>query len=202
MKLEVDLCGHATLATAHVLFEYFDHPSDVIAFNSPRSGGLSVSRSGDTLTLDFPADTLKEVEVSANLVDALGRAPLKALKGKTDYLLIYPDQQDIEEMKPDFGQLAGAGVRGVIVSAKGVEVDFVSRFFAPGAGINEDPVTGSAHTSLTPYWSEVLGKKKMSARQISERRGDLVCENLGDRVKISGQAVTYMVGEIFIQAIK
>lgn len=197
-ETEVDLCGHATLATAHVFFEHLDYPSDRIDFYSIHSGRLAVEREGDLLTLDFPADTLKEIEVPEEISEALRKAPLKAFKGKSDYLLIYPGQSDIENLNPDFGRLKHAGGRGVIVSAMGTETDFVSRFFAPQTGINEDPVTGSAHTTLTVYWARVRGKKKLTARQLSSRGGELICEELGERIRISGRAVTYMVGEITV----
>ncbi len=194
--VEVDLCGHATLATAFVLFMYFVS-NDKIEFYSERSGSLHVERSqSGFLTLDFPTDELNEVEAKDQLISALGRAPVKTFRGKTDYLLIYSSQKEIEDMEPDYRQLAKTDARGVIVSAKGEEVDFVSRFFSPNTGIDEDPVTGSAHTSLTPYWSKELGKTTLTARQLSKRGGDLVCEYLGDRVKISGHAVLYLVGEI------
>ena len=198
-KMEVELCGHATLATAHVLFEHMEHPSDRVEFDSIHSGRLSVEKSGDLLTLDFPADTLEEMVVPEVIVTALRKAPLKAFKGKTDFMFIYASQSEIEEMEPDFGLLAQMGGRGVIITAMGNEVDFVSRFFAPQTGINEDPVTGSAHTTLVPYWSRVIGKKKLTASQLSSRGGELICENLGERIKISGMAVTYMVGEIETQ---
>ncbi|MEN8228406.1 MAG: PhzF family phenazine biosynthesis protein [Bacteroidota bacterium] len=195
-EMEVELCGHATLATAHVLFEQLGYPTHRVEFYSIHSGRLFVEKSGDLLTLDFPADTLEEMVVPEVIVTALRKAPLKAFKGKTDFMFIYASQSDIEEMEPDFGLLAQMGGRGVIVTAMGNEVDFVSRFFAPQTGINEDPVTGSAHTTLVPYWSRVLGKKKLTASQLSTRGGDLVCENMGERVRISGHAVTYMEGEI------
>lgn len=198
-EIEVDLCGHATLATAHVLFTHLGISSSRVEFDSMHSGKLYVEKSGESLTLDFPADTLEELVVPEVVVTALRRAPLKAFKGKTDFLFIFASQAEIEEMEPDFGLLAQMGGRGVIVTAMGNEVDFVSRFFAPQSGINEDPVTGSAHTTLTPYWSRVLGRNKLTARQLSARGGDLVCENLGERVKISGLAVTYLMGEILIQ---
>ncbi len=194
--VEVDLCGHATLATAHVLFNHCDYPGEKIQFHSPRSGKLSVERSGALLTLNFPIDVLKNVKVPEALSEALGMAPVKAMTGRTDYLLVYSSQRDVETIRPDFSKLAGAGTRGVIVTAPGEKADFVSRFFAPGVGINEDPVTGSAHTSLIPYWSKELGKKRMTAYQVSARGGELICEYMGPRVKISGHAVTYMKGEI------
>jgi len=194
--VEVDLCGHATLATAHVLFEHLGHPSDRVEFDTVHSGRLSVEKSGNLLTLDFPADTLEEMVVPEIIVTALRKAPLKAFRGKSDFMFIYASQFEIEEMEPDFGLLSQMGGRGVIVTAMGNDVDFVSRFFAPQSGINEDPVTGSAHTSLIPYWSRVLGRKKLTATQLSGRGGDLECEILDERVKISGHAVTYLVGEI------
>jgi predicted PhzF superfamily epimerase YddE/YHI9 len=132
------------------------------------------------------------------IISALRKAPLKAFKGKSDFMFIHASQSEIESINPDFNLLKQLGGRGVIITAMGNEVDFVSRFFAPRTGIDEDPVTGSAHTTLTPYWSRVLGKKKLTARQLSPRGGDLVCENLGKRVKISGIAITYLVGEIQI----
>jgi PhzF family phenazine biosynthesis protein len=200
-EVEVDLCGHATLAAAFVLFNYYDAPGRQIEFFSSHSGALYVERvqeegSGLMLTLDFPADPVKEIEIPELAIRGLKKTPLKAYKGKSDFMFVYASQGDIEDLKPDFGLLARLGGRGVIVTSMGTEVDFVSRFFAPQSGINEDPVTGSAHTTLTPYWARVRGKKTLSARQISARGGDLVCEDLGARVKISGVAVTYMVGEI------
>ncbi len=197
-ELEVDLCGHATLATAHVLFEHLSHPSDIIEFYSPHSGELTVERAGDRLIMDFPADVVKEIPVPSLALEALHKSPVKAYEGKTDTMFVFASQSEIESMKPDFALLARQGGRGVIVTAMGGEVDFVSRFFAPQTGINEDPVTGSAHTTLTPYWSRVLGKKVLTARQLSARGGELLCEDHGERVKISGQAVSYMTGEINI----
>lgn len=195
-EMEVDLCGHATLATAHVLFRHMDQPGDMICFDSLHSGRLLVKRSGDMLTLDFPADVLEEMVVPELIVTALMTPPLKAFRGKTDFMFVYASESEIENMDPDFGLLAQVGGRGVIVTAPGNDVDFVSRFFAPQTGINEDPVTGSAHTALTPYWAKLLGKKTLTARQLSARGGELVCTDNGDRVEISGHAVTFMKGEI------
>ncbi len=198
-SIEVALCGHATLASAFVLFHYYDITAKKIPFYSLQSGVLFVQKEeNDLLTLDFPADPIAEVQPLDSLNEAIGKAPVQTFKGKTDYLLIYESQQDIEEINPNFHLLGKANVRGVIVSAKGTTVDFVSRFFAPGSGIDEDPVTGSAHTTLTPYWSQQLGKTKLSARQLSQRGGDLFCEDLGERIKISGKAVPYLIGEIEI----
>jgi len=195
-ETEVDLCGHATLATAHVLFEHLDHPHDKIEFHSLYSGILSVSRSGEKLTLDFPVDTLDEIEIPELAFAALNIPPIKAYKGKSDYMFIYDTQSEIEKIRPDFEELKQLGGRGVIITAMGDEVDFVSRFFAPQAGIAEDPVTGSAHTTLTPYWSKKLEKRSLTAKQLSKRGGDLWCEDRGERVSISGQAVTYLIGKI------
>ena len=198
-EVEVDLCGHATLATAYVLFNHHEPQAKVIEFYSHRSGPLSVQREGEGfLTLDFPTDPPIAVDTLPDMNKALGIRPQLTLKGKTDYLLICKDQQELEQIRPDFFLLNKVEARGVIVSAKGNEVDFVSRFFAPQSGIPEDPVTGSAHTTLTPYWSQILGKNKLSAKQLSKRGGDLVCEDCGERIRISGKAVSYLIGEIEI----
>ena len=198
-ETEVDLCGHATLATAHVLFNHYGYEQELLEFYSPRSGTLLVEKDVDNLlTMDFPMDETQEVEQQEAVQKAIGSKPLKMIKGKTDYLLIYGSQKEIEGMCPDFRLLDQLDCRGVIVSAPGDHVDFVSRFFAPQCGIPEDPVTGSAHTTLTPYWSKVFGKNKMTASQLSPRGGFLLCEHKGERVKISGKAVTYMTGEIEI----
>lgn len=198
-EVEVDLCGHATLATAFVLFHFYEFEEDTIQFYSPRSGNLTVSKADNGwLTLDFPTDHLIAIQNIDELDTAIGHSPIKTLKGKTDYLMVYRSQKKIEALEPNHHLLAQLDVRGVIVTAPGDEVDFVSRFFAPACGVPEDPVTGSAHTSLVPYWTEVLQKTKMTAKQLSKRGGDLVCEYLGDRVKISGKAVLYLTGEIDI----
>ena len=197
-EVEVDLCGHATLATAHVLFNHLDFPARRIDFFSPHSGNLSVEKKNSLLTLDFPADTLEEMVIPEIIVTALNKPPLKAFRGKSDFMFVFASQADIESMEPDFGLLAQVGGRGIIVTAMGNESNFVSRFFAPQTGINEDPVTGSAHTTLTPYWSGVLGQTKLKAQQLSARGGQLICELVGDRVLISGEAVSYMEGEINI----
>lgn len=198
-ETEVDLCGHATLATAYVLFNYHGVPENNIRFYSPRSGELSVERrSNGLMTLDFPTDQTASLRGITEINNAIGLTPIKTIKGKTDYLLIYNSQAEIEAITPNYHLLDQLDCRGIIVSAPGKEVDFVSRFFSPQCGIPEDPVTGSAHTTLTPYWSKVLGKTKMTAKQLSKRGGDLLCEYLGERVKISGKAVPYLIGEIEI----
>lgn len=195
---EVELCGHATLATAHVLFEHLGYGKELINFSSPHSGALRVEKTQEGLVLDFPADVVEEIRIPYDVVKTLHASPVKAFKGKTDFMFVFAGRSEVEQMKPDFKLLAEMGGRGVIVTAPGVNVDFVSRFFAPQTGINEDPVTGSAHTTLTPYWSATLGRKKLKALQVSDRGGELICEDLGDRIKITGKAVTYLEGELFI----
>jgi PhzF family phenazine biosynthesis protein len=197
-EVEVDLCGHATLATAHVLFEHRGFQGSKIKFQSLQKGMLTVEKANGMLVLDFPADTLKEIPVPEWAGEALHKTPVKAYQGESDVMLVFASQSEVEAMKPDFLLLKESGGRGVIVTSMGREVNFVSRFFAPQTGINEDPVTGSAHTTLVPYWSRVLGKNKLTARQLSKRGGELFCEDMGERVKIAGQAVTYLVGEITI----
>lgn len=195
--VEVDLCGHATLAAAHVLFNHLNHHGEQVIFNS-RSGELIVTRKENMLTLNFPRDTYSEVNVSSHINSCFTGKPVKAYKGKTDYMLVFENEEQVRNEKPDLVQLNKLDARGVIITAKGNEVDFVSRFFAPQSGINEDPVTGSAHTTLTPYWSETLGKNELVALQVSPRQGKLWCKNLGDRIEISGKAVTYMEGTIYL----
>lgn len=196
--VEVDLCGHATLATAHVLFEHKGIKEHTIAFSS-KSGPLSVSRKNKMLTLDLPADDFKEIEIACEMVEWFAAKPIAAFKGKTDYMLVFPSEKDIESIIPNLSVIQRLKeVRGVIATAKGGEQDFVSRFFAPQSGIPEDPVTGSAHTTLVPYWSKKLKKKVLNALQLSPRKGYLQCRNEGKRVKISGIAKTYLKGELFV----
>jgi PhzF family phenazine biosynthesis protein len=195
--VEVDLCGHATLATAFVLFNHENYQGDKITFNS-RSGPLTVAKSGDTLTLNFPVDTLTEVNPIPELEEGLGVKSLKTYKGKTDYMLVYEKEEQIKTMSPDFKMIGKVKARGIIVTAKGNQVDFVSRFYGPQSGMDEDPVTGSAHTSLTPYWAKVLGKTEFNAIQLSARQGKLKCKLVGDRVEISGKAKLYLMGKIFV----
>ncbi|MBY0434957.1 MAG: PhzF family phenazine biosynthesis protein [Cyclobacteriaceae bacterium] len=195
--VEVDLCGHATLATAFVLFNHENFQGNKITFNS-RSGPLTVVKSGDTLTLNFPVDSLREVNSIPLLEEGLGVKSLKTFKGKTDYMLVYESEDQVRNMRPDFKLVGKVEARGIIVTAKGNQVDFVSRFFGPQSGMDEDPVTGSAHTSLTPYWAKVLNKTEFSALQLSSRVGKLKCKLMGDRVEISGTAKLYLIGKIFI----
>lgn len=195
---EVDLCGHATLATAHVLFHHENHHGDEINFRSPRSGTLKVSRNEHLLTLDFPTDTLDKIQWFGEMNAGFNIIPIEGYKGKTDYLLVFENEDQIKKIKPNYSGISTWKVRGVIVTAKGKKADFVSRFFAPQSGVNEDPVTGSAHTTLKPYWAEKLGKKELSAIQLSDRKGYLTCKYGGDRVHISGQSRTYLMGEIYV----
>jgi PhzF family phenazine biosynthesis protein len=197
--VEVDLCGHATLAAAFVLFNCENYLGDAINFYSPRSGALKVSRDSNWLTLDFPVDVFHSIPISSEIVSCFDKQPLEAYKGKTDYMLVYEKESDIRNIKPQFEAIAKLKARGVIITAKGEHVDFVSRFFAPQSGIIEDPVTGSAHTTLTPYWSEKLNKTEMSAIQLSERQGYLQCKFSGNRIGISGQAKLYLEGDIYIE---
>jgi PhzF family phenazine biosynthesis protein len=197
--VEVDLCGHATLAAAYVLFYYEGHSGDKINFHSHRSGVLTVTKKADQLTLNFPTDTLQEIKLSEQLSAGFNIKPKAVYKGKTDYMFVFNSESDISNINVDLDKVAKLEARGVIITAKGDKVDFVSRFFAPQVGINEDPVTGSAHTSLTPYWAKQLGKTDMSAIQLSARKGYLHCKFLEDRVEISGQGKLYLVGEIFIR---
>ncbi|MBI9038289.1 MAG: PhzF family phenazine biosynthesis protein [Bacteroidales bacterium] len=195
-EMEINLCGHATLASAHVLFNHLGYNKNQIIFDS-KSGTLKVTKKGEILCLDFPSNKPEKISHSAKLEEALGAKPIEVYKSR-DILAIFENEKEIEKINPNFELLKQIDCMGVIVSAKGKNCDFVSRFFAPKVGINEDPVTGSAHTTLVPYWAEKLEKKKLHAFQISKRRGELFCEIMGRRVLISGKAVTYLIGEISI----
>ncbi len=195
--VEVDLCGHATLAAAHILYEFGFEDGPIINFNSQRSGPLQVEKGEELLILNFPADELSEIEFYPEIHEVFDIRPSHVFKGKTDYMLVYHSQEEIERIEPDILKIEHLDCRGVIVTAPGNDVDFVSRFFAPQSGVLEDPVTGSAHTTLTPYWSKRLEKTKLTARQISARGGYLKLEDCGDRVKIGGIAITYLKGEIY-----
>ncbi|GAA4421198.1 PhzF family phenazine biosynthesis protein [Nibrella viscosa] len=200
--VEVDLCGHATLAAAYVVFFLEDRPAAEHIFFDSRSGTLKVCREGDLLILDFPADTLtKPPLLPPALTASLNLKPAEVYKGKTDFLVVYKTQAEIEELTPDMHELATVPARGIIVTAPGNDVDFVSRFFAPQVGINEDPVTGSAHTTLIPFWAERLGKTQLTARQLSKRGGYLECKLHGDRVDMSGKVQLYMKGEILLDVL-
>jgi len=197
--LEVDLCGHATLAAAFVLFNFENHTDAEIRFHSPRSGELIVTRHGDSLTLNFPSDSIKPVELTSELTAGFNLKPVEAYKGKTDYMLVFENESQVKELIPEIDLIEKITARGIIITAPGDTADFVSRFFAPQSGIDEDPVTGSAHTTLTPFWAKKLGKNELSAIQLSGRKGYLNCKYLNERVEISGQARLYLKGEIFIE---
>lgn len=195
-KVEVDLCGHATLAAAHVLKRHRGFEDEVVRFESRRAGTLPVRFSGDRYILDFPARPAMPTETPMALVRGLKRAPAEVYKSR-DFLAVFDREVEVSSLTPDFAELAGLDCLGIIVTAPGSNgTDFVSRFFAPRAGIDEDPVTGSAHCTLAPFWAERLGKTSLVARQISPRTGALMCEVAGERVMIGGHAVTYLVGEI------
>lgn len=191
---EVDLCGHATLATAHVLFEHLGHPGPAVSFET-RSGALSVTRRGGLLEMDFPACPPTPCSESEILAKALGRQPIEVLCA-VDYLAVFDSEATVRSLTPDFALLGTLGLRGVIVTAPGKTDDFVSRFFAPRLGIPEDPVTGSAHCTLAPYWAGRLGRHRLSARQVSKRGGRIMCTLKDDRVLLSGAAITFMEAEI------
>ncbi len=194
--IEVDLCGHATLAAAYALLFCEQHPGDFIRFYSHRSGMLTVQRQGDLLTLDFPADVPTRIQNLPAWSKGFDMQPMEAWQGKTDLLLLFESEAQIRELQPQFDIIGQWEVRGVIATARGDSTDFVSRFFAPQSGVPEDPVTGSAHTTLTPFWGERLQKKELSAAQLSARGGRLHCRWNDERVAISGQARLYLRGSI------
>lgn len=198
-KVEIDLCGHATLASSFVLFNYENHQGNDIRFYSPRSGELMVTKNGDFITLNFPVDQLTPIALTEAILDCFDQKPKLAFKGKTDFMVVFDSEKQIQNLKPDFNLIAKLDARGVIVTAKGDSVDFVSRFFGPKVGVNEDPVTGSAHTTLIPYWAAQLDKTDLTAIQLSERKGYLQCAFLGNRVAMSGQAKLYLTGEIYTE---
>lgn len=194
-EVEVDLCGHATLATAHALFKERDFKGDKVRFLS-KSGLLSARSVGGRIWLDFPSRKPAASELPEAIVTALGGAPREVLLGERDYLLVYGDQAEVEALAPDFETLRNNGLWGYIATAPGRESDFVSRYFVPAYGIDEDPVTGSAHCVSGPYWAGRLGRDELAARQISCRGGDLLLKVTDDRVLIGGRAVTVRRGEI------
>ena len=196
--IEMDLCGHATLAAAYVIKKYLKFPKDVISFNS-LSGKLNVHVNNENFTLDFPSRKPIISELPSIIKKSLSIQPQKILKSR-DYFLVYNNQKEIEEIQIDRSIIDQINLDpgGIIITAQGNHCDFVSRWFAPQSTIFEDPVTGSAHCSLIPYWSRELNKKKMKAIQLSSRKGKLFCEDKGERVLISGKATTYLTGNIWI----
>ncbi|MET3981528.1 PhzF family phenazine biosynthesis protein [Mucilaginibacter sp. UYP25] len=197
-ELEIDLCGHATLASAHILFTELGYVNGTIYFDTIKAGTLAVKRDGDKYSMDFPSRLPFAADIPEGLVEALGGKKPKEVLRSRDYMLVYETEEDIMEIIPDHSALAKINTLGVIVTAPGKDVDFVSRFFAPAAGVPEDPVTGSAHCNLIPYWAGKLGKNTLHAYQLSARHGELWCELKGDRVIMAGNAVTYLKGEIYI----
>jgi predicted PhzF superfamily epimerase YddE/YHI9 len=195
--IEIDLCGHATLAAAHVIFSSRGWPRRTVEF-STQSGPLAVEKRGDLLVMDFPSRPALPCEPPTVLLRGLGGDPVE-VRGARDYLAVFASEEEVHALSPDMSQLARIDRMGVIATAPARDprdCDFVSRFFAPKAGIPEDPVTGSAHCTLIPYWARRLHKGSLHARQVSARGGELFCEDAGDRVKIGGMAVTYLAGEI------
>jgi PhzF family phenazine biosynthesis protein len=194
---EVPLCGHATLASSFIIFNYLNKSIDKIKYIS-KSGELIVEKQGDLLCMNFPANIPIPAEPPSGLIEAIGLEP-KEILFNDSFFLVYESESDIKKIVPDIRGITKAGVSWVIITASGDEVDFVSRFFAPGSGIDEDPVTGYAHTLLTPYWSEKLKKSTLRAKQLSKRGGEIFVENLGNnRVKISGRCAFYLEGKIVI----
>jgi PhzF family phenazine biosynthesis protein len=191
---EVDLCGHATLASAYVLFELLGYARPAITF-ATRSGDLIVKRHGERLAMDFPTRPPRRCAAPAALIAGLGLTPIEVLAAE-DYVAVLEHEQQVRELRPDLTPLSALDLRGVAITAPGRDADFVSRFFAPKHGIPEDPVTGSLHCALTPYWAERLGKQSLIAHQVSRRGGTLLCELAGERVMLSGHAVKFMVGQI------
>ncbi|HLY46913.1 MAG TPA: PhzF family phenazine biosynthesis protein [Stellaceae bacterium] len=193
---EVDLCGHATLAAAFVVFQVLNPAANTVVFQTQQAGALIVARDGDRLVLDFPARPAAPCAVLQPVAAALGGRPA-ALYAARDYLAVYGSADEILALRPDFAAIAALDRFAVIVTAPGdAGIDFVSRFFAPARGVDEDPVTGSAHCTLIPYWAERLGKLRLEARQLSRRGGALSCTLDGERVRIAGRAALYLEGTI------
>lgn len=192
-KGEIDLCGHATLATAYVIFTYMNKDANKISFNT-KSGVLEVYREKNLLTMIFPTRRGERCTAPNLLIKALGKKPLEVYKSR-DYMVVFEKEEDILNLNPNMEELKKLDT-SVIVTAKGKNVDFVSRFFAPNVGVNEDPVTGSSHCTLVPYWKDVLEKSELVSQQVSKRSGMLYCIDLGEKVKISGEAVTYSEGYV------
>ncbi|HYC03843.1 MAG TPA: PhzF family phenazine biosynthesis protein [Azospirillaceae bacterium] len=202
-EVEVDLCGHATLASAHLLMGVLHPGLTRVAFDTVKAGRLTVTREGEVYTLDFPARPPAETQVDPELAEILGGPAPKAILASRDYLVVYDDAETVRALEPNLDRLTRIDRFAVIVTAAGgtgadTDVDFVSRFFAPSKGVPEDPVTGSAHCTLIPYWAERLGRTQLEARQVSKRGGRLHCRLEGDRVKIGGRAVLYLEGHIHV----
>lgn len=195
-KAEIDLAGHPTLATAYVIFQVLEPELTEVEFRT-QSGPLTVKRDGDRMVMNFPSRPGQPCAVPEALLKGLGLPPKELFRAR-DYLAVYETEEQVKAMQPRMDLLMQLDCTGIIITAPGNSVDFVSRFFAPRHGIPEDPVTGSAHCTLVPYWSKRLGKQDLTALQVSERVGELFCKDSGDRVEIAGQAVIYMKGEIYV----
>jgi len=193
---EVKLCGHATLASAYVLFHLLGYNKPQITFDS-LSGPLRVRQDGEWLELDFPAQPPRPCDTPASIVAAFGQTPVACLRAE-DYIVVFDEEALVREAQPDLARLRQLDLRGVAITAAGREQDFVCRFFAPNYGIDEDPVTGSAYTQLAPYWGKVMNKTELYARQVSSRGGNVKCRLDGNRVAIAGQAVKFLEGRIEI----
>lgn len=196
---EIDLCGHATLAAAHVIFEYLGYPDTTIHFDTGFVGPLKATRSGDWLTLDFPVWKTEALIAPPLLLEALGITACKEVRVARDYMVVMENQQQVAAVRPNINGMIPLGKSVCITAPGNGEFDFVSRFFCPGEAVAEDPVTGSTHSMLIPYWAEKLYKTAMLARQLSERGGDLHCQLVGERVHISGQATTYLTGKVLLR---
>jgi len=195
---EIDLCGHATLASAYIFFKYIKPESSMFEVQSLKNGILKVTKKNNLLVLDFPKDSLSQYNEFSLIEEIININPIELYRGRDDVLAIVETEDSVRNLDINFELLNKINARGLIVSAEGTKSDFVSRFFAPSAGVNEDPVTGSAHTTLIPFWSNKLSKTQMHAEQLSERGGILYCEDKNDRVLIGGNAIEYLKGEINI----
>lgn len=194
--VEIELCGHATLASAFVLYNYLNYAENEIHFTC-MAGDLFVTKNEDWITLNFPAIDTTVAAIPAILPQAIGTHAIAFYDSKSKYVALLEDEDAVQNCQPDFSFIQQLN-KNLIITAKGKDVDFVSRFFAPQSGINEDPVTGSAHSVLIPFWSKKLNKTELTAMQLSQRTGFLKCKHLGERVEMSGQAVCYLIGEIFV----
>jgi PhzF family phenazine biosynthesis protein len=199
---EVDLCGHATLASAHALLAHRRISGDKVVFSTKKHGLLTVTRLAEGYSMDFPADNIRQAIAPQGLAQALGIEPLEVWEGREDYMVVVGSEEEVAGLAPDFRLLKQISARGVLVTAPGRQTDFVSRCFFPAVGVDEDPVTGSAHTTMTPYWSKRLGKDELTAKQLSKRSGILQCRLLGDRVMLTGGAVTVVEGFLRVEEMR
>jgi len=193
---EIDLCGHGTLATAFIIFEILNYPSNKIKF-STKSGILEIDKDGENIIMEFPSREGIKTEITQQLIKGLGKEPKEVYQSR-DLMVVYDNEEDIKDLTPNMEELKLIDTFGIIVTSRGKQVDFVSRYFAPLCGVSEDPVTGSAHCTLVPYWSKILGKRKLVAQQLSQRGGILKCEDAINKVKISGRAKMFFKGEIYL----